>query len=221
MVGLRRLDNVGDCVVDVLERDVPGDLIEAGVWRGGTTILMRAVLAAWGDRGRRVWVADSFAGLPSPAPDAYPADAGVDYTGHRQLAVSVQEVKANFARYDLLDGQVMFLPGWFKQTLPSAPIERIAVMRLDGDLYESTSDALDALYPKLSVGGYCIIDDYGALSACRRAVDDYRSRHGISEEILTVGDWTGAYWRRQRSDGASAQNEHARATEMMNRATDR
>jgi O-methyltransferase len=196
MVGLRRLENVQRCVTGVLEDEVPGDLIEAGVWRGGTAIFMRGVLAAFGANGRRVWVADSFAGLPKPRPDTYPSDAGLDYTIYPQLAVGLQQVKANFARYHLLDDRVCFLPGWFSETLPAAPIEAIAVLRLDGDLYESTMDALVALYPKLSVGGYCIIDDFGALPACRRAVEEYRRTHGITEEILTVGDWTGAYWRR-------------------------
>ncbi|HEX6311454.1 MAG TPA: TylF/MycF/NovP-related O-methyltransferase [Acidimicrobiia bacterium] len=198
MIGLRRLDDVEACVVDVLRRDVPGDLLEAGVWRGGTTIFMRAVLAAYDDDRRRVWVADSFQGLPAPDPDAFPADAGLDYTGHAELSVGVQQVRANFARYGLLDDRVEFLPGWFKDTLPNAPIERLAVLRLDGDLYESTMDALEALYPKLSVGGYCIVDDYGALEACRRAVDDYRAAHGITEEIEPV-DWTAVSWRRERA----------------------
>jgi O-methyltransferase len=197
MVGLRRLDNVDNCVTDVLRRDVPGDLVEAGVWRGGTTILMRAALAAAGDTTRRVWVADSFQGLPKPAPEAFPHDAGLDYTGRAELSAGEQQVRANFARYGLLDDRVQFLAGWFKDTLPSAPIEKLSVMRLDGDLYESTMVALEALYPKLSVGGYCIIDDYGALDACRHAVDDYRARHAITEEVLPV-DWTGVYWQRER-----------------------
>jgi O-methyltransferase len=196
MVGRRRLGHVGRCVADVLERDVPGDLLEAGVWRGGTTILMRGVLAAHGDTGRQVWVADSFAGLPKPDAAAFPADAGLDYSDHEQLSVGVQTVRENFARYGLLDDRVRFLVGWFKDTLPSAPVERLAVLRLDGDLYESTMDALQALYPKLSVGGYLIVDDYGALEACRRAVDDYRAAHGIDEPMHPV-DWTGVYWRRE------------------------
>lgn len=159
---------------------------------------MRAVLAAHDDDERRVWVADSFQGLPKPDADAFPADAGLDYTMHPELSVGVQQVQANFARYGLLDDRVEFLPGWFKDTLPSASIDQLAVIRLDGDLYESTIDALEALYPRLSVGGYCIIDDYGALEACRQAVDDYRGANGITEEIRPV-DWTGAYWRRERA----------------------
>jgi O-methyltransferase len=157
---------------------------------------MRAVLAAYDDPDRRVWVADSFEGLPKPRPVLYPADEGVDYTVFPQLAVGVNQVRANFARYGLLDGRVCFLPGWFKDTLSTAPITQLAVLRLDGDLYESTIDTLEALYPKLSVGGYCIVDDYGALEPCRRAVEEYRRQNGITEPILPV-DWTGVYWRRE------------------------
>src|SRR5205814_3171431 len=144
---------------------------------------------------RCVWVADSFEGLPPPDTGKYPHDAGDSLHEARELAVSLDEVKANFERYGLLDDQVRFLKGWFRDTLPAAPIERLAVLRLDGDLYESTMDALVNLYPKLSPGGYCIIDDYGLIEACRRAVGDYRARHGIGEPIHIV-DGTAVYWQR-------------------------
>lgn len=194
MVGLRRLENVQACMSGVLREGVPGDIIETGVWRGGTTIFMRAVLAAFEDCQRRVWVADSFRGLPTPDPLRYPADKGLDFTSPR-LSVGLEEVKANFARYGLLDSQVEFLAGWFKDSLPNAPLGQLAVIRLDGDLYESTIDALSALYPKLSVGGYLIVDDYQCFNACRQAVTDYREAHGISDPIEIV-DWTGIYWRK-------------------------
>jgi O-methyltransferase len=199
MIGTRRLDNLVACVRQVLHDDVPGDLIETGAWRGGATILMRAVLAAYGDADRRVWVADSFQGLPVPDGEQYPADEGVDLSGVDILKVDADHVRANFARYGLLDDRVRFLEGWFRDTLPGAPIDALAVIRLDGDLYESTSDALTALYPKLSPGGFVIVDDYGAFEPCRRAVDDYRAAHGIDDPITEV-DWTGAFWRR-RADG--------------------
>lgn len=109
--------------------------------------------------------------------------------------MSVDEVKSNFSRYELLDEQVCFLKGWFRDTLPSAPIEQLAVIRLDGDMYESTMDALNNLYPKLSVGGYLIVDDYGTIPACAQAVTDYRHAHGITDEIHVI-DWTGVYWKR-------------------------
>jgi O-methyltransferase len=195
MAGLKRLDNVHLCVEQVLRDGVPGDLIETGVWRGGVPILMRAILAAYGITDRTVWVADSFCGLPPPDPEKYPADRGLALNGIAELEVSVERVKSHFDRYGLLDEQVRFLEGWFRDTLPTAPIEALAVLRLDGDLYESTMDALQALYPKLSPGGYVIVDDYGAIEACRRAVHDFRSAHNIADRIAHV-DWTAVYWRR-------------------------
>lgn len=194
MIGLRRLDNLEQCVTDVIEQGVPGDLIETGVWRGGACIFMRAVLKAYGDCDRVVWVADSFRGLPKPDPSRR-EDVEDALWNQPFLAVPLQQVQANFRRYDLLDDQVKFLPGWFEDTLPTAPVERIAVMRLDGDLYDSTMVALNSLYPKLSVGGYVIIDDYHAVRGCRQAVDDFRATHGIADELRQV-DWTCRYWRR-------------------------
>jgi len=200
MAGFKRLDNVQFCVEDVLVHGVPGDVIETGVWRGGSTILMRAVLAAYGVTDRRVWVADSFEGLPPPNSTDYPSDEGVDLRLYPELSVSLEQVQSYFERYDLLDGQVRFLKGWFRDTLPTAPIDQLAVIRLDGDLYESTMDALVHLYPKLSVGGYLIVDDYGALLPCREAVHDYRAAHDIHDVLVPI-DWTGAYWQRSDAGG--------------------
>jgi O-methyltransferase len=196
MIGLERLDNLQWCVEDVLAHDVPGDLIETGVWRGGASILMRAVLRAHGVADRVVWLADSFEGLPPPHADKYPWDAGDDLHTYKELAVSLEEVQSNFDKYGLLDDQVRFLKGWFRDTLPTAPVKRLALLRLDGDMYESTLDALTALYPKLSPGGYVIVDDYKAIPACRQAVNDYRWDHGIEEPIRDI-DWTGVYWQRR------------------------
>ena len=194
MIGAARLDNVARCCVTALLDGVPGDLIETGVWRGGTTILMRATLQALGDEDRTVWVADSFEGLP--VPDArYPADDGLDWSHVQVLKVDAEAVRANFARYGLLDDRVQLLEGWFADTLPDAPIETLSVLRLDGDLYGSTMDALVALEPKVSPGGFVIVDDYGGWEPCRAAVQDYRAQCGIDAPIHTV-DWTGIWWRK-------------------------
>ena len=196
MIGLRRMENIQHCIETVIRDDVPGDLIETGVWRGGATIFMRGVLKAYGDTGRTVWCADSFQGLPPPDAARYPADEGDTFYKVDGLAVGVDQVKHNFERYGLLDDRVKFLVGWFKDTLPTAPVEQLSVMRLDGDLYESTWQAIEALYPKLSPGGFCIVDDYGDLVAqCQRAIHDYRDAHGITEEIVDI-DGFGAYWRK-------------------------
>jgi len=197
MVGLRRLDHLHRCIIDILKHKVPGDFIETGVWRGGASIFMRAALGAYGDSERVVWVADSFAGLPKPEPDVYPHDEGDSHWTAQALAVPRQAVEANFARYGLLDDQVRFLEGWFKDTLHDAPLEKLAIIRLDGDMYQSTIEALHALYPKLSIGGHLIVDDYGAIPACRQAVEDFRAEFDISEEIETI-DWTGVSWKRRR-----------------------
>jgi O-methyltransferase len=194
MVGLKRLRNLRQCAADVLKDDVPGDFIETGVWRGGASIYLRAVLAAYGVTDRRVWVADSFAGLPPPNPVDYPADKGDELYKVPVLSVSLDEVKKNFTKYNMLDSQVQFLPGWFKDTLVDAPIEKLAILRLDGDLYESTIQALTALYHKVSTGGFVIIDDFG-LSACRQAVQDFRVERQIPDELNPI-DGMAVFWRK-------------------------
>lgn len=197
MIGYKRLSNVQDCVIDVINNKVEGDLIETGVWRGGTVIFMRAILKACEVTDRVVWAADSFEGLPKPNPDKYAQDKEDTLYTYDELRVSLDMVKENFRKYDLLDDQVRFLKGWFKDTLPVAPIKKLALLRLDGDMYESTMDALVHLYPKLSVGGYAIIDDWGAVEGCRLAVLEYRKQHNITEEIVTI-DADGVYWQKQK-----------------------
>lgn len=196
LLGLKKLDHLQFCVTDVLSRGVAGDLIETGVWRGGASIFMRGVLKAYGDTKRTVWVADSFQGPPKAATemDRSAARLGRKWSTYTYLAVPLHEVQRNFARYGLLDEQVRFLPGWFRDTLPGAPFDRLAVMRLDGDMYESTMDAMHHLYPKLAVGGYVIIDDY-SVPECRAAVHDYRHQHGVTEVIEPV-DRQASFWRR-------------------------
>jgi O-methyltransferase len=194
MIGLTRLDNIQELMLDVLKKDVEGDFIETGVWRGGATIFMRAVLKAYNIKNRAVWVADSFKGLPKLSRDADKDDVKAHLWTFPQLSVSLGDVRKNFSKYGLLDDQVKFLPGWFSDTLFHAPIKRLALIRLDGDMYESTMDALNALYPKLSVGGYLIVDDY-CLPACRKAIKDFRKKVGIRDRIEKI-DWASVYWKK-------------------------
>lgn len=197
MIGLCRLENLQFCVEDVLKNGIEGDFIETGVWRGGACIFMRAILKAYNNTEKKIFVADSFEGLPVSNPELYPADANYDFTQYKILAVSLEQVQSNFARYDLLDDQVVFLKGWFKDTLPHAPINKLAIMRLDGDLYESTMDALMNLYPKLSIGGYVIIDDYG-IPCCAQAVRDFRNKFNITDQLYLTLDNAGAFWQRTK-----------------------
>jgi glycosyltransferase involved in cell wall biosynthesis len=196
MIGTVRMRNIRYLVEKVIEDTIPGDLLEAGVWRGGACIYMRGILIAHGQTDRAVWAADSFAGLPVADPERYPIDAGDTHHTFKELAVSLEEVQANFARYGLLDENVRFLKGWFEDTLPKAPIERLALLRLDGDMYSSTIQTLDALYQKVSPGGFVIIDDY-ILPACRKAVDDFRTRLKIADAIQEV-DGAAVFWQKSK-----------------------
>jgi len=193
MIGDRRLDNIRQLFASVVAAGVPGDLIETGAWRGGACIFMRGLLLAYNIRDRRVWVADSFEGLPPPDPH-HVQDRDDRHHSFPELSVGLETVRENFGKFDLLDAQVVFLPGWFAETLPAAPIERLALLRLDGDMYGSTMDALTALYHKVSPGGFVIVDDYGAVPACRAAVTEFRTAHGITAPIQDI-DGLGVFWQ--------------------------
>jgi hypothetical protein len=202
MVSLVRLNHLQDCIRDVIHDGVAGDFIETGVWRGGVTIFMRALLHVLDVKDRTIWAADSFEGLPEPDPVKYPRESKAFKSAamtkyYKHLAAGLDEVKRNFAAYGMLDEQVKFLQGWFSDTLPTAPVEKLALMRLDGDYYESTRDALVNLYDKLSVGGYVIIDDYGedSWTYCRKAVDEFREARGITDPLIQV-DRPCWYWRK-------------------------
>jgi cephalosporin hydroxylase len=197
MIGYLRLNNLGFCIQQVLADKIPGDFIETGVWRGGACIFMAALLRQYGEDDRNVWLADSFAGLPQPNPDRFPADLNDTHHQHEILAVSEEVVLRNFTKYNIPITNVRILKGWFKDSLPHAPVNQLAILRLDGDMYESTIDALYYLYPKLEKGGYCIIDDWGAVPACRKAVEDYRRIMDVNEQIQGI-DWTGVYWRKEK-----------------------
>jgi O-methyltransferase len=200
MVGRKRLDNIQHCLAAVKRDNIPGDVAETGAWRGGSAIYMKGCLTAWGMEDRCVWVADSFEGLPVPS---LPQDAGYDYSVGKIpiLAITLDEVQENFRRYNLLDDNVKFLKGWFRDTLHVAPIKQLSLLRLDGDLYESTMNALDALYEKVSVGGFIIVDDYSDFEPCRRAVLDFRELHNIGDPMESI-DWSAIFWR--KSGGTSA-----------------
>ena len=194
MIGVKRLANVESCIRAIVSEDIAGDLIETGVWRGGSAIFMRAVLKQLGVTDRHVWVADSFEGLPKPTNVHDLADRAWDMSENPYLEVSLEQVRANFARFGLLDDRVRFLKGWFRDTLPTAPIDRLALLRLDGDMYEATMDSLENLYAKVSPGGFVIVDDYGSWPACRLAVDRFRESRAVTAQMIAVAGGA-AYWR--------------------------
>ena len=197
MVGLQRLNNVERLAEQIFAEGITGDFIEAGVCRGGVAIFMRALQRMYGEFSRKVWLADSFQGLPVSTA-SQDINTGLDLTATRypELAASQQQVLDNFRLYDLLDEGVQCLPGWFADTLPKAPIEKLALIRADGDLYSSTMEILVNLYDRLSPGGFIIIDDYFALKVCQQAVDEFRDARGIVAPIQLIDQYS-IYWRRE------------------------
>lgn len=196
MIGLPRLTNLQSCIEIVIKDKIPGDFIETGVWRGGACIFMQSILKKYDELGRKVFLADSFEGLPKPDPKNYPADEGDILHSFDQLRVSVSEVKKNFEKYGVWDSNIVFIKGFFEDTLPDAPIDTLAILRMDGDMFSSTWQTLQSLWKKLSVGGFILIDDYGAIPACQKAVDEFRAENGIASPI-SWADRMGVYWRKE------------------------
>ena len=193
MVGTKRLDNIQECIEDVVGKGVEGDFVECGVWRGGASILARAALDACGGADRIVWLADSFEGMPKrqSADLTDLALDGIDY-----LAVSLEDVKRNFSKFDLLDDRVRFVKGWFAESLPKASIGKISVLRLDADYYSSTMDALSSLFDKVSPNGYIIVDDYHVFNSCKSAITDFLAARTISPQLVEI-DGSAVYWQKQ------------------------
>ncbi len=183
-----QMHQLREAVETVLRENIPGDLIETGVWRGGACVMMREVLRAHNDTIRKVYVADSFCGLPKPNPDKYPVDSNDLHWTHTHLQVSLDEVKSHFV---LPDEQIVFVQGWFRDTLPTLNAT-FSILRLDGDMYESTWDALTNLYGKLSPGGFVIIDDW-YLNGCKKAVQDF---WGDAPPNFSEINGESIYWRK-------------------------
>lgn len=182
-----QLDLVERSILTLEANGIAGDYIEAGVWRGGVIVLMRALLAAHGIADRKVIAADSFAGIPKNVRFRHdPVDTWED----RWIA-TLDEVKQNIDRFGLLDERIVFVVGFYEDSLKTLADHQLALIRLDSDSYESTDVSLERLYPLLSRGGIVIVDDWH-LVACRMAVGKFRSRHGIEDRILMQGG--NAYW---------------------------
>jgi O-methyltransferase len=192
MLSKDRMHQLRLAVETVIQENIPGDLIETGVWRGGACLMMRAILTANQVTDRKIFLADSFCGLPLPNANRYPWDRNDLHHTYEELAVSLDEVKSHFVPDD---PQIEFVPGWFKDTLPKLNAT-FAIIRLDGDMYESTSDALVNLYPKTSIGGFVIIDDWNSVRGCREAVIDFRKSNGIQTPLIAI-DRHGVYWRKE------------------------
>lgn len=195
MIGTRRLLNFRHLIENVIAENIPGDIVETGVWRGGACIMAKAVLKIYNQQQRKVFLCDSFEGLPSPNVNLFPADANSTFHEYPELSVSIDQVKENFEKFNLLDDQIVFVKGLFKDTLDSLPTKHIAVLRLDGDMYESTIGPLRQLYDSVSPCGWVIVDDYEVVPACRQAVHDFFDERRINPE-LNIIDGVGRFFKK-------------------------
>lgn len=184
----------------VAHRGIDGDIVECGVWRGGSTMVAAMALAEAGDTGRTMHLFDTFEGMSEPSAE------DVEYTGipasthldrvRKEKATDVywaessdEEVRANLGKTGVSNDRFKLIKGKVEQTIPGAAPEKIALLRLDTDWYESTRHELEHLYPRLEPGGVLIIDDYGHWQGARQAVDEYFADH--PELLLNRLDYTG------------------------------
>lgn len=190
MIGLKRMDNIQNLIEDIIYNRIPGDLLEAGAWRGGASIFMKANLLVHGS-DKNIYVCDSFQGLPRPFLHEDKDDVHYKI---KSLAVSLDEVIENFNKWGVLlvGGNVWFVEGWFSETMPGLKNETFSLIRLDGDMYESTMDVLVNLYDSLAIGGYVVVDDW-CLPRCKKAVLHFTK--GMNVNFVTI-DNSSVYWQK-------------------------
>jgi len=199
MTGCDRVQNVQDLISDIIKKNVSGGYMETGVWRGGSSIFARAVMRAYGEGNRKLFVCDSFAGLPPGERQLDSRDKGWDKTSY--LEVGVDTVVDNFRRLSLLDHNVIFAQGFFNVSMPRLRyhVDQLAILRMDGDMYESTVDVLYHMYDKLELNGYVIVDDWiqnhGEDFPSKTAVEDFWAVHGLKPNIFEI-DGCSVYWKK-------------------------
>ncbi|GAA4337954.1 TylF/MycF/NovP-related O-methyltransferase [Flaviaesturariibacter amylovorans] len=200
MTSVERMYSLFRSVSYVLEARIPGDFVEAGVWRGGSSMVIASMLRKRGITDRKIFLYDTFEGMSEPT------EADVDFAGARAdvllkenesnkeesvwCLADLADVQQNMRRTALPESQVVYVKGKVEDTIPGTiPAGAIALLRLDTDWYESTRHELEHLYPRLSANGVLIIDDYGHWGGCRKAVDEYFA--GKAPLLLHRVDYTG------------------------------
>jgi macrocin-O-methyltransferase TylF-like protien len=190
MIGESRLYGLYHAVRTVIENEIPGDIVECGVARGGSAALLALALKGLGS-DRVLWVCDTFEGIPAATEDDPPE--AQQYTG--QLRGDYEDVKRLFRDLGILDNCIL-VKGLFQDTLPTLKIKEIALLHLDGDWYESTKSGMESLYDKVSPGGIIQIDDYGHWAGCRKAVDEFFHLRSIYPSLIPL-DYTGVQFHKE------------------------
>jgi O-methyltransferase len=194
MTGRIRMATMKTIVEEVISNQIPGDVIETGVWRGGLSIFMRGILIASNESHRKSYVCDSFAGLPS---SQLKDDSHLQWDQTPYLEISDEHVMKNFISAGIIDPEIIFVKGFFSHSMKplSQLITQLSILRLDGDMYESTVDVLYHLYDKLSIGGYVYIDDYSPHFPARAACEHFFQVHDFLPKIIEPDSLSG-YWKK-------------------------
>lgn len=205
MVGYGGLSNIYNLSQFVEKNKVEGAFVECGVWRGGCSAVM-AYVAQKAKSNRKMWLFDSFEGLPEPT--AKDGNRAQKYASNRVtgklstigMCVSPLEIleRLFFSELNINRKNVIIEKGWFQDTLPKAKerIGHIAILRLDGDWYESTKCCLNNLYDNVVSGGFIIIDDYRRWEGCRLAVDEFLRKRDLNPNLLKIDSNSMTYFQK-------------------------
>jgi hypothetical protein len=181
LAGPERTISLIRAVKYLVENEIPGDLVECGVWKGGSMMAVALTLLRLNRADRRLWLYDTFTGMSEPTAEDI---SNCGYSAQKDfeaewLRISKEKVRAAIAKtgYDL--GRVEFVEGKVEDTIPTRSPDRIALLRLDTDWYESTRHEFIHLYPRLSRGGVLLVDDYGHWQGARKATDEYIRDHRL------------------------------------------
>lgn len=187
-----RLASLYRLTLDIDRRSVPGDVVECGVYNGGSAALMASICAR-SPLNRIIWLFDSFEGLPQPTEKDGEEAQSCGWWCHGDLS----KVKTIFNKLDIPESRTHIIKGWFQDTFTEVQIGDIALLHIDADWYESVKLCLETFYDSVEPGGYVVIDDYGHWEGCRRATDEFLKTHGIDIKLTRV-DYTGRYFRKPR-----------------------
>ncbi len=175
--------------IDLLS--VPGDIVECGVYIGGSAALLASVCCRDSRRPRQIWLFDSFEGLPQPTDKDGEKARSCVWWCHGDLS----KVREIFRKLRIPESRVHVVKGWFQDTFPSARIQNIALLHIDADWYASVKLCLEKFYESVQPGGFVVIDDYGHWEGCKRATDEFLNRRAINVELTKV-DYTGRYFQK-------------------------
>lgn len=201
MTSFERMRALIQAVDYIEEAKIKGDIVECGVWKGGSMLIAASVLVEKRSFDRRLFLFDTFEGMSDPTSDDVSAVNQKDAESLLKMAdkedgdniwcySGLEEVKSTMKNVNYPEDKILYVKGKVEDTLPTDEISSIAILRLDTDWYESTKHELEHLFDKLVPGGVLIIDDYGHWSGAKKAVDEFLSKRGISLFLNRI-DYTG------------------------------